>query len=176
MLPPSLYETLPSEGSQWVPGRCWHQSHSDRRRNTVSYTDTEQAPLQKTNDTLVKHPVPESELCFLLWCWTQSSKPPSWWTPWDCWGGGVNMVVLNSSRLPKMTNIQTDLRPHLILYMIPDKLINEDIKWVTEPLPESGCHLLLQCCPLHVKQEKQLYSHCACKNTNIVQHWVWLRR
>lgn len=131
------------------------------------------ATLQTTQYIKVKQPVPESELCFLLWCSIQSSKPPSWWTPSDCWGDGVSMVVLNSSRLPIRTCIQTDRQSKF--NKIPSKRINDDIKWgiqclqsVTKLLPEFGRHLLLQCCPLHVKLEKQPYSHCACKNKAIM--------
>lgn len=32
---------------------------------------------------------------------------------------------------------------------------------VSDPLPESGCHLPLQCCLLPVEQEKPPYNHCA---------------
>lgn len=85
-----------------------------------------------------EQPVPGSVPCFLLWCWTQSSMPPFWWTPSDCWGGGVNMVVLNSSRLPGMTTIKPHIRwqdSHLIYMSQWRHNVKESVPTVTEWAP-----------------------------------------
>lgn len=161
-LPPSLCGTQPSEGSQSVLGRCWHRSHSDKRRSDVSYTHKHFF----RHDTLT--------LCKTVFTWIWARFPAVMLDTvqhasflMDSLGLLSRCSKHGRAEQFKITWDDSSIRGqclyftlHVLLYIHMNEK-STCVHYIYTPVSE--CHLLSQCCPLHVKQEKPPCNHCAWK-------------